>query len=297
MRVGISIVCGIIILMFTSCASESHNEKVKNNVTLEGENIGGLDRDQVIEILNSYSKKMDIEVVDAAYDEKTWTLSREERPGKKVNIEKTLEVVMNAEEGQNVELIFDDLLPKLTSLQVKQGIKEIASYTTPLLDRRDSRINNIDIASSEVDYYKLLPGEEFSFNKVVGRRAEWKGYENAPIIVKTPEGPKKKLGLGGGVCQLSTTLYNAAEECGLEITERHLHSKSVGYVPKGEDATVSYGSVDLKFRNNRNYPIMIRVFLKSRSLTVKIYENATPFGNDTMDMPEIVTGKEAQKAS
>ena len=79
--------------------------------------------------------------------------------------------------------------------------------------------------------------------------------------------------MGGGVCQLSTTMFNAVEECGLEVTERHTHSSEVTYVPEGEDAAVSYGSIDFKFKNTRQYPIMLKVYVESNTLVVKILEN------------------------
>lgn len=155
----------------------------------------------------------------------------------------------------------------------KKGKKVvIASYTTKLLDRSNNRINNIDIASEKLNKKLINPGEEFSFNKAVGRRTEAKGYEEAPIIIMTEDGPEKSEGVGGGVCQLSTTLFNAVEEAKLKITERHLHSKKIGYVPKGEDATVVYGKMDFKFINTRENPIEIRVKLTKKSLTVKLFE-------------------------
>jgi vancomycin resistance protein YoaR len=120
---------------------------------------------------------------------------------------------------------------------------------------------------------KVLQGEVFSFNDYLGKRTKEKGYEKAPIIVKTETGAKKADGVGGGICQLSSTLYKAAKEAGLEIIERHSHSKKVGYLPLGEDASVSFGYFDLKFKNNKNIPIMIKVAIDNDKLTVRILGN------------------------
>lgn len=287
MRHGLIFAAVILTILCSSCKAEENKKMegtaeiekmqetertVKGNVCLEGRNVGGLKESEVRDIIRVHSERVNTGVVNAVLNEKSWKISRE-KDGKSVDAEATLQKLLNAKEGEKVRLVLKTLKPQVTAEALRKNIVEIASYTTPLLDRRHSRVNNIDLASEKINGYKLQPGEEFSFNKAVGRRTEAKGYEEAPIIIKTPDGPEKKLGVGGGICQLSSTIYNAAEECGLEITERHLHSKNVGYVPKGEDATVAYGSIDLKFKNSRSHPIMLRVHLKRKSLTVKVYEN------------------------
>lgn len=250
----------------------STERKVKKDVYIEDRNVGGLKESEVLEIIESYARDLDKPAKDAAIDEKTWEVQPAQE-GKKVNVEKTLEAVMNAEESEKVELFMEVVKPAVTAERLQAGIVEIASYSTPLLDRSEARVNNIRLAAERIDFKKLAPGEEFSFNETVGRRTEAKGYEEAPIIIRTEDGPKNSTGVGGGVCQLSTTIYNAVEECGLEVTERHMHSKKVDYVAKGEDATVSYGTADFKFRNNRKHPIMLRVHVTGKRVTVRILEN------------------------
>lgn len=247
-------------------------QTVRDGVHLEKENIGGLNESQVLKIIDNYARKIDMDALDARMDENTWEIYRG-REGKKVNVEKTLNKALKAEEGEKIDLEVETVYPQKTYDMLSENIVEIGSYSTPLLNRSESRINNIDLAADRINCYKLAPGEEFSFNRVVGKRTEAKGYEEAPIIIRTEDGPKKGYGVGGGVCQLSTTIFNAVEESGLEVTERHIHSKNVGYVPRGEDATVSYGKVDFKFRNNRSCPIMIRVSLTEKRVGVSIIEN------------------------
>lgn len=245
---------------------------VKKDVRLGKDLVGEMKESGVLALLQSYALKTDVPVRDAAVSEKTWKITKE-KAGRQLNVQKTLDAVMNASEGATVKYIVEPALPRFTAVQLRKNIRVIGSYTTRLLNRTGNRVNNIDLASNKIDFTVLNPGDEFSFNGIVGQRTAGKGYEEAPIIVRTPKGPKKKNAIGGGVCQVATTLYNAIEECGLEVTERHEHSKDVGYVPKGEDATVSFDGVDFKFRNSRRYPIMVRTYLGKRTLTVEILEN------------------------
>lgn len=265
----------ILSLLSGACSlklSDITERTAKKGVYIEDTDVGGLKESEILEIIGRYAGTIDKAAVDAVVDERTWEV-RPEQEGRKVNVQKTLEAVMNAEENEKVELFVEKIKPTVTAEQLQAGIVEIASYSTPLLDRSEPRVNNIKIAAERIDYKKLAPGEEFSFNGTVGRRTEAKGYEEAPIIIRTEDGPETGYGVGGGVCQLSTTIYNAVEECGMEVTERHMHSKKVGYVPRGEDATVSYGTADFKFRNSRKYPVMLRVHVTGKRVTVRILEN------------------------
>jgi vancomycin resistance protein YoaR len=246
--------------------------KVKENVYLDNENVGGMGEMELWVKITEYALNNDIEPVDASINKKTWDIIYG-KTGKKVNIEKTADAVLNANEGERLNYIVENVQPEITSKDIKNKVKVIGNYSTVLLNRSKSRINNIKLACSKLNYKILQPDEEFSFNDTVGKRSAGKGYKVAPIIVNTKDGPKYKPAYGGGVCQISSTMYNAVRDCNLKVTERHPHSKKVGYVPKGKDATVSYGTMDFKFVNNRDHPIMLRFYLGKRSLTVKIIEN------------------------
>lgn len=113
----------------------------------------------------------------------------------------------------------------------------------------------------------INPGETFSFNDRVGKRTEEKGYREA--IIFDGHGNKEK-GLGGGVCQVSTTLYNAALNSGLDITERHEHSRDVPYIKDGMDASVSYPDEDLKIKNNFETTVTITATVEDDMLNMKI---------------------------
>lgn len=178
-------------------------------------------------------------------------------------------------DGEKVNPIVQDVKPYITSDTIRQDIDEIGFFSTEILDDQKSRIINLETAVKYIDDIKIMPKKEFSFNETLGKRTREKGYKKAPIIIKTKKGPKKSYGLGGGICQISTTLYNAALTADLDITERHPHSKSVGYVEKGKDATVVYGGADLKFVNNRSNPIVIKASITGGKVTVKLYEIKT----------------------
>jgi len=128
---------------------------------------------------------------------------------------------------------------------------------------------------SKINGLRLDPGEVFSFNETVGRRTVERGFRPAPIIM-----PDRSLqdSPGGGVCQASTMMYNAALRANLEIIERRHHSFPVFYVPAGQDAAVVYGALDVKFKNNRETPVFFRAFYEDRKIYIEVYGQA--FAND-----------------
>jgi len=131
---------------------------------------------------------------------------------------------------------------------------EIASFSTTIHNKDEERQNNISIACQTLSTKEVQPGETFSFCDTVGKATHAKGYEEADIYVAG----KKEQGLGGGMCQVSTTLYNAVLQVPeLEVVERHRHSGHVPYVQEGKDAAISYGAYDFKFKNNTSDVIKI----------------------------------------
>lgn len=131
----------------------------------------------------------------------------------------------------------------------------IASFSTKIYSKDSARQNNIKITCNTLNNTTVNSGETFSFCQTVGQATSSKGYEKADIYDRNGN---KKQGLGGGNCQVSTTLYNAVLEVpSLVVTERHAHSNNVPYIQKGKDAAVAYGSYDLKFKNNSSNSIKI----------------------------------------
>ncbi len=146
--------------------------------------------------------------------------------------------------------------------------KEIAKFSTKIYTKKSERQNNISITCKALSSKKVKPGETFSFCNTVGKATTAKGYQEADIYVDG----KKEKGLGGGNCQVSTTLYNAVLKVpGLEVVERHQHSNHVPYIQDGKDAAVAYGSYDFKFKNNTGKTIKIVMENTAQNITARIY--------------------------
>lgn len=151
--------------------------------------------------------------------------------------------------GGEVELKYD-----YTEGEVPvDGYGLIATYTTDASTSSSARLHNIRLALSTINGTCVEPGEVFSFNGVVGERTKAAGYRPAPAYSRM----ETVMEYGGGICQVSSTLYAAVEKAGLEIVERHSHSLKVTYIPKGMDATVDWGNKDFKFANNTSEAIYI----------------------------------------
>jgi vancomycin resistance protein YoaR len=130
-----------------------------------------------------------------------------------------------------------------------------------------NRLHNVRLVASLIDGKLIAPGSTFSFNGTTGERGEEKGFREAPVIING----ELQTGIGGGVCQVSTTVFNAAYEAGLPITERTNHALYISHYPQGRDATVNYPDTDLKFRNDTSRWLLLRTFVGSSSLTVALY--------------------------
>ena len=151
--------------------------------------------------------------------------------------------------------------------QVPPKETEIAIYTTKIKDKSSGRQNNISIACSTLNDTLVEPGAIFSFCDTLGQPTPEKGYKKA-LIFKNGD---KVQGLGGGKCQISSTLYNAVLQVKeLEVVERHPHSGKVYYVPEGKDAAVSFGTYDFKFKNNTGKQIKIKASNTENEITIQL---------------------------
>ncbi|SMQ81578.1 VanW like protein [Bacillus sp. OV166] len=147
--------------------------------------------------------------------------------------------------------------------------EKIGEYVTFFNTNNKERNNNIYLAAKAINNYVLFPGEIFSFNKVVGERTAGKGYMPATVIVNG----EFSEDFGGGICQVSSTLFNAVDNAGLKIVQRNSHSREVSYVPPKRDATVSWNGPDLIFKNDYNQPILILAKSIENKLIIKIYSS------------------------
>lgn len=154
-----------------------------------------------------------------------------------------------------------------TQTPKKEEYEQIATYTTTIYDKDQNRVDNITLANNKLNNYIVKKGEEFSYNNTIGPMDESQGFKEA--LGFDTNGNKIKIS-GGGLCQISSTLYNAVLMANLEVIERHPHSRRVYYVPKDKDATIVYGSLDFRFRNNTDNDIIIRATNDNVNVTITL---------------------------
>jgi len=156
--------------------------------------------------------------------------------------------------------------PAVTAEDLSHIEVVLGSYSTPYNAGRADRTHNLRLAVGKINKTVLHPGEEFSFNRIVGERGIEAGYREAPIFIEGEVRPST----GGGICQIATTTYNAALLANLGMIERHHHSRPVDYTPTGRDATVYWGQYDLRFRNSLAHPVLILGSVGSSEVTISI---------------------------
>ncbi len=185
-----------------------------------------------------------------------------------ISVEEAMQLISSSD-NDTYTIPLSSIPAEITVADLGEDIfgNRISFYTTKYDTTNVNRATNIEIACEKINGTVLEPGEVFSFNKVVGERTTKNGFKEA-IIYSDGE---LDYGLGGGICQISSTLYNTVLLANLDIVERKNHSMTVSYLPTGQDATVSYGSVDFKFKNSRSYPIKLSATANSGVITISIY--------------------------
>ncbi|HMK92691.1 MAG TPA: VanW family protein, partial [Thermoleophilia bacterium] len=178
----------------------------------------------------------------------------------------------DAATGGGLRTIFVALttqFPKLSTAEVQsQGLSSLGSQFVTYFDPRNTtRAGNIARAAKLVDGSVVKPGETFSLNQAMGPRTINRGFDYAPVIASDNV---LRQGVGGGICQYATTLFNAVFFAGLPVVERHAHAIYISHYPTGRDATVAWGSLDFRFRNDTGRSIMIRSWIDGGALTVAL---------------------------
>ena len=193
------------------------------------------------------------------------------KPGVTLDVPRSVAAVLAAAQrpvNRVATLVFSEQQPDRTTAAARaMGITgTVGSYET-LYGGDPNRIHNVQLVAHLVDNKLIAPGSTFSFNGTTGERSAEKGFLEAPVIVNG----ELQTGLGGGVCQVSTTVFNAAYEAGLRITARTNHSLYISHYPLGRDATVNYPDTDLKFVNDTGHWLLLRTWVGPSSLTVALY--------------------------
>ncbi len=189
---------------------------------------------------------------DASIHKETGEVIPHEK-GLYIDVDQTVGNVISAPGGAELELVRIQVVPLLRTEHLLPLTAILGSFTTPLMGA-PGRVKNIRLSSEAINNTLVLPGVVFSFNEIVGERTLERGYQSAPIIL----GETVILGVGGGICQTSSTLYNAVVRAGLEIVERRIHSLAPSYIQHGKDATVAWPHTDFKFKNNTDTPIIVK---------------------------------------
>ncbi|WP_186438511.1 VanW family protein [Cohnella terricola] len=201
-----------------------------------------------------------------------------EKMGKRIELASAIEdirrlgptLLTDTESGVRlVKASIDETLPKITVASLKaDGLdRKLIEFTTSFATSGQGRSHNVAVAAMALNDTLLMPGEVFEYGKIVAKAEKEYGYMEAPVILKGKLTP----GIGGGICQVSSTLYNAALLTGLEIVERRNHSLPVSYLPRGLDATFADGFVNFKFRNSTGKQLLIRTTVEDKTITVKLF--------------------------
>lgn len=220
--------------------------------------------------INEQPKDASIQLVNGTFN------ITDGKNGMELESDKLRETIIKEINGKIVEDIEIDapikvLSPKISKEVLKSIDTKIASYSTGFTSSSQARSTNIDLSTKSINGKVLMPGETFSFNEVVGERTKARGYQEAGVIVNQ----QLDSGIGGGICQVSSTLYNAILQANIKTTERVHHTFPSTYVGIGLDATVDWGNIDFKFMNSYDYPILIEGYTKNKHLYFNIYSNSS----------------------
>jgi vancomycin resistance protein YoaR len=230
----------------------------------------------------------------------------EGRNGRKMNVGETLLQLQKKYYAglPSVEATVRTVKPRLTAASLAGTDIQLGEYRTRFNPGEWGRTRNIYVAAAAIDGQVLMPGETFSFNQSTGERTWDKGYRMAHIFERKPGQLKAEVvdGLAGGVCQVSTTLYNAVRKSreagvkGLRIVERNFHSLPVTYVSPGYDATVAWPIKDFRFRNTLQHPIYLRAAVSGSRLNVSVW-GRVPNNGQAVTVPALDNGDETKTNS
>jgi vancomycin resistance protein YoaR len=236
------------------------------------------DSSPVDEFVKKIAKKLDYEPIDAKlfYENNSFRITKDEK-GLKIDTKQLAEKIKAAIrpdwDESVIEITATEVKAKATEELLSHVKEEIISFSTHFSTKDANRTSNIRTAAKSVDGKVLLPDETFSMNKALGELDAKNGYKEAHVIVNG----ELTTGMAGGICQVTTTVYNVALLSNMDIVSRRGHSLKVAYVDPGRDATVSGSYIDFKFKNTNSFPVYIHTSVKGGTLTVQLFgENEHP---------------------
>lgn len=209
--------------------------------------------------------------------------------GKELDISSTKESIYDAIKNKDykaIDLKVNIKQPKISTEAAKSVNTLLAEFSTKFSTNDSNRVTNIVLSAKATSDVLLMPGEEFSYNNLTGKRTKSNGYKDAPVIING----KLEQDVGGGVCQVSSTLFNSVLYSGLDVTSRRNHSLKSSYVSIGRDAMVSDGGSDFRFKNPYSHPVYIKNTVSNGVITSKIYGNASDKKNISIKVEPYTTG-------
>lgn len=260
-------------------------KKIKSNtknVDLESK----YDNDKIKDIVENIAREINTEPVDATFNFNGGNIKvTNDILGKRlINDELAKKIIDNINHQDDIDIPIEEINPKLSKEVLSRINGVIGEYSTSFKGSSSDRIENIRLSSKSLNGKLLLPGEELSYNDTTGPRESKYGYKEANVII----GGELTPGVGGGVCQTSTTMYNALLLSDMTILERHPHSLPPSYVNYGQDAAVAYGYLDLKFRNDFDFPIYINSKVINDRVYIYIYGDKNSKNYTVSIKPELV---------
>ncbi|MCI9258816.1 MAG: vancomycin resistance protein [Romboutsia sp.] len=215
--------------------------------------------------------------------------------GKELDIASTKESIYDAiknKDYKSIDLKVNIKEPKISTEAVKSVNTLLAEFSTKFSTKDSNRVTNVVLSAKATSDVLLMPGEEFSYNNLTGKRTTSNGYKDAPVIING----KLEQDVGGGVCQVSSTLFNSVLYSGLDVTSRRNHSLKSSYVSIGRDAMVSDGGSDFRFKNPYSHPVYIKNTVSNGVITSKIYGNTSDKKNISIKVePYTTEGLDAAK--
>lgn len=250
-------------------------EIIENGVNVSVDTVLSYSEEKVNDFANYVNDKVKIDAVDASISIDGSNISvKPGSNGKNIDKDELINKIKNCidpdpKKVEKVSVELKEYSPKVTSESLNKINGIISSYSTTFSNGDSGRVENLRIATGYINATLLMPGEEFSYNKTIGPTTPERGYKQANTYV----GSKIVPDYGGGVCQVSSTLYRAIIQANIRSTERRNHSMTVGYAAPGLDATVAAGYIDYKFVNTYDFPIYIQGYLAQNKVVFNIFGN------------------------
>lgn len=241
---------------------------LKNYTFKDPIDIPTIDSKETEEVMTEIYKAIPQKAVNATLDKNNNYAIVDSQIGVVYDEKEALKKFNDTKEGKQFSLKATITQPTITKEMLEQNLfKDVLGEYSTYVSGTSVRKNNVKLSGEKCNNVILLPGEEFSYNTTVGKRTKEAGFGEAAAYLNGETVQE----VGGGICQTSSTLYNAVVFANLEVTERYNHTYISSYVPIGRDATVSWNGPDLKFKNNKNYPIKIVVTYANNRINTKIY--------------------------